>query len=47
MAGWEYDPKAIEFEHAKILQERNKFRRPPTHDTEADDIVSTTSLYYS
>jgi len=34
--GWEYDPKAIEFEHAKVIHERNRIRRPPEHDRQAD-----------
>ena len=41
MAGWQYDPKAIEFEHANMLLERNRFRRPASHDQEPDTIVST------
>ena len=38
-AGWEYDPRAMEFEHVKELGYRNKFRRPATHDMEADALV--------
>lgn len=29
LEGWEYDPKAMEFEHAKLLHLRNKVKRPP------------------
>ncbi len=39
-AGWEYDPNAIEFQHVKGIQERNRFRRPASHDQEPDNIVS-------
>ena len=37
-AGWEYDPKAMEFEHAKLLYKRNKKKRPK-HSNLAPDIV--------
>ena len=41
-AGWEYDPKAMEFEHAKVLHLRNKLKRGPTGEGRLgqDDLVS-------
>lgn len=38
-AGWQYDPKALEFEMAKVLQDRNRTRRPSEHDRPADASV--------
>ncbi len=29
LQGWQYDAKAMEFEHAKLLVEQNKQRRDP------------------
>ena len=40
--GWEYDPKAMEFEHAKLLYKRNKKKRPKNSDLAPDTVVSIT-----
>ena len=38
--GWQYDPRAREFEHIRSLHEMNRQHRPSSYDVQADEIVS-------
>ncbi len=45
-AGWEYDPKAMEFEHAKLLHSRNRQKRSSTSDLSVDIVVSLDNFFF-
>ncbi len=38
-SGWQYDPKAMEFQHAKLLHKRNKKKRAQKEDFIAAEVV--------
>ena len=40
-AGWQYDPKAMEFQHAKLLHKRNKKKRVHKEDALAVEVVAS------
>ena len=45
-AGWEYDPKAMEFEHVKLLHKRNRKERPKNNELAPDIMVFLIFQYY-